>query len=846
MSEPLLNHRYRILKALAEGGFGKTFLVEDVQMPSRRCCVVKQLKPMNHRLEVFQVVQQRFVREAAVLEAVGKGHRQIPDLYAYFEESGQFYLVQEWIEGAPLTVRSAADWSEARVRSLLTSLLHALSHVHQQNIIHRDIKPDNIILRNVDQLPCLIDFGAVKELMSTVVSASGSTRSSLVIGTPGYMPPEQAAGRPTFSSDLYSLGMTMVYLLTARSPAELPTNSLTGEVLWQQFAPTVSDRFANVLSRAIHPSVQTRYATASDMLAALPASALEQSPTATSTSNSTVSTVAVSPAVPRSVASQPAHAAIAQAVTMSPQQVAAVKASTPDYGTVSSSSVSSPDNSWLSKSRELPFKRIGLTLGAFLLAAGLWNSVRPRFSVDGNASMAETENFRATIDELTAAVAAEPNNQAATVALASALQEVGAYDQALAQLNPLLSESPDDVNALIEKGGVQMMTGDYAGAISTFSEAIAQNTSSATALIERGNAYYETGEYDKAIDDYRSALRVDPGNGQAYREWSSVNVAQGNTQESLQNLDLAIENGDTSISAYVNRGSRRAELGDRVGATEDWQTASKLSASTADEFASRGYAKSRLGNKQGAVDDYNQALIVNPNHVRSLVNRAYDFYESGEKQQALNTLEKALEINPNAVTALLLKGEINAFNNPADWESVIAAYSQALAVNPNEPGVLNNRCSAYFAVAQLDKALEDCNLGLQINPRSASLYTSRGNIYLRQENYNSAIRDFSRTIELSDEIGGDPRRQATAYSNRASALVNVQDLNGALSDLDKALELNPGDAPDLYKRGIVKATLGDKDSARIDLRKAADIYIQQGRTESHQSVLAMIEQLGLQ
>lgn len=98
----LLNHRYRILQALAEGGFGKTFLAEDTQMPSLRRCVIKQLKPMSDRPEVFALVQQRFAREAAVLEAVSKGIEQIPDLYAYFSDQGQFYLVQEWIEGAPL------------------------------------------------------------------------------------------------------------------------------------------------------------------------------------------------------------------------------------------------------------------------------------------------------------------------------------------------------------------------------------------------------------------------------------------------------------------------------------------------------------------------------------------------------------------------------------------------------------------------------------------------------------------------------------------------------------------------------------------------------------------------
>ena len=224
---------------------------------------------MSDQPEVFQIVQQRFAREAAVLEFVGKGHSQIPDLYAYFSEAGQFYLVQEFIEGQPLTELSQEDWSEARVRQLMTNILSALQHVHAQDIIHRDIKPDNIIVRSSDGLPCLIDFGAVKELMSTTVKGGGVEKSSLVIGSPGFMPPEQAAGRPTFSSDLYSLAMTAIFLLTGRSPAEITTDSQTGESLWQQFAPNISSPLANILSRAVHPFPQNRYPTAADMMAAL-------------------------------------------------------------------------------------------------------------------------------------------------------------------------------------------------------------------------------------------------------------------------------------------------------------------------------------------------------------------------------------------------------------------------------------------------------------------------------------------------------------------------------------------------------------------------------------------------
>ena len=143
----LLNKRYRIIRSLGSGGFGETFLAEDTQIPSTRRCVIKQLKLIQHNPPTYQLVQQRFAREAAILEALGDGSSQIPSLYAYFQEGKQFYLAQEYIQGQTLSemVASCGSLSELRVREVLVSLLKLLEYVHNQGIVHRDIKPENII-----------------------------------------------------------------------------------------------------------------------------------------------------------------------------------------------------------------------------------------------------------------------------------------------------------------------------------------------------------------------------------------------------------------------------------------------------------------------------------------------------------------------------------------------------------------------------------------------------------------------------------------------------------------------------------------------------------------------------
>ena len=271
MVTPLLNNRYQIIETLGRGSFGETFLAKDTHMPSARNCVIKHLKPVLASPEIPQWLRERFQREATILEELGENHPQIPNLYAYFSEGDDFYLVQEWIPGLTLgqAQEQRGNFSSTAVEELLLGILPILDFIHQRRIIHRDIKPDNIILRQSDGQPILIDFGIIKETMGTLVNPDGRSAYSVAIGTPGYMAPEQAAGRPVFSSDLYSLGLTAIFLVTGKSPQYLKSDSRTGEILWQGDAPYVSPSLAAVLSQAIRYHPRERFKSAKEMRQAL-------------------------------------------------------------------------------------------------------------------------------------------------------------------------------------------------------------------------------------------------------------------------------------------------------------------------------------------------------------------------------------------------------------------------------------------------------------------------------------------------------------------------------------------------------------------------------------------------
>jgi serine/threonine protein kinase, bacterial len=278
---------YPIIRQLNNGALGKTFLATNTLMPSHPYCVIKQLIPASSDLDSLLLVQERFKKEGLILENLGKqSNGMIPRLYAYFVEDGEFYFVHEYINGETLLnhVKNRGVFTELQVRQLLQDILPTLNYVHHQNVVHRDLQPKNIILRAETNRPVLTDFGAVKEVMGTTRSLSGNTARSIV-GNPGFVPAEQMSGRPMFVSDIYALGLTIIYLLTGKMPDEMESDPATGKVEWKIHAPNVSPQLTQVLNTATHPIASNRYGSAKDILTALgmstPTEDFHRSPAAT-------------------------------------------------------------------------------------------------------------------------------------------------------------------------------------------------------------------------------------------------------------------------------------------------------------------------------------------------------------------------------------------------------------------------------------------------------------------------------------------------------------------------------------------------------------------------------------
>ena len=266
-SKLLLRERYRALKTIGQGGFGKTFLAIDQDKPSKPPCVIKLFLPSALGTDSVEKAAQLFSQEAERLESLGK-NLQIPELLAYFEQDGKLYLVQEYIEGQNLAdcLQKDGKWEEIEIWQLLTEMLTVLQFVHSNNVIHRDIKPENIIRRPIPggYQYVLVDFGAARYVAGTAWLKTGT-----IIGDPRYMADEQIQGKAIFASDLYSLGLTCLHLLTNIDPWSL-FDSSEGKWVWRDYLTTeISDELKKVLEKLIQKPTKQRFQSVEEVLEAL-------------------------------------------------------------------------------------------------------------------------------------------------------------------------------------------------------------------------------------------------------------------------------------------------------------------------------------------------------------------------------------------------------------------------------------------------------------------------------------------------------------------------------------------------------------------------------------------------
>ena len=263
----LLQNRYSIVHIERIGSFSKIFFALDTYQNPPRSCLIQVFEPIIQKLKLAKWIETEFQKEAKHLKQLSLRNRHIPEIYSYSSELQAYYIVRELIEGEPLSKRVEIKGvlSCAEARAVALDLLPVLNYLHQAGVIHQNIKPKNIILRNDDRMPMLINFGSIKQIVNTY-GLYGDKQIFSTNNVYGYAPAEQAIGKSVPASDLYSLGLTLLYLVTAKHPVDLPVDANSGNILVPEPIYDEDPHLADIIARAICFNLGDRYGSAAEML----------------------------------------------------------------------------------------------------------------------------------------------------------------------------------------------------------------------------------------------------------------------------------------------------------------------------------------------------------------------------------------------------------------------------------------------------------------------------------------------------------------------------------------------------------------------------------------------------
>ncbi|WP_353932286.1 tetratricopeptide repeat protein [Okeanomitos corallinicola TIOX110] len=661
--------RYQIISRLGGGGFGETYVASDTHLPGSPQCVVKKLKPQSNHAATLEIARRLFDTEAQVLYKLGT-HDRIPQLLAYFEEQAEFYLVQEYIPSHDLSqeLSEGKIFSEEQVINLLTEILEILDFVHKQKVIHRDVNPRNILRRKQDHKLILIDFGAVKEITTQVIMTPGQTQATVAIGTPGFIPGEQAQGSPKFSSDIYALGIIAMQAITGLSPLELDKDADTNEIIWRNHAK-ITPKFADFLDQMICYDFRQRYASATVALTALQ-----------ELNKPSSGTLVVSP--------------------------------------------NSPVNQFQPQPKQ--FKKsifIKLTLGMFLLAIGttasiyIFNQINNNNAVDlysqGN-TLLQLNRYEDALAIYQKAVNIKPDYIQGWYGQGRALFALKKYQEALAAYDKAIQIQPDYLEAWTGRGLTLSELERYSEAISAFDKVLKVHDDYTSVWNARGDAFRSLKQYDNAIKSYEEAIEWQPDNDEYWYK-------KGLSLQSIQQYDDAavayarvLELKPDHISAAYNLGNSLINLNRYQDALRAYNQVVQYQPSHYQSWFARGNILVTFRRYPEAVDAFKEVIKYNSRNYQAWYSLGWSLHQSQRYVEAIEAYKKSLSFSKNNYQAWYNLG--NSQYILKKYQDAIAAYDQAVNYQKNHYESWYSRGNALVSLERYQEALESYNQAIKYNP----------------------------------------------------------------------------------------------------------------------------------
>ena len=721
--------RYLITRYIDGSGGVQTYLADNLHRQYQSPCSIKQIELPAHGDSKIKI-ERRFAEELSILQRIGY-HEQIPQLWDHFEENDEFYLVQEYVRGDSLAQKMAQQkLSTAQIVRILESALVVLEFIHQNRIVHRNLKPENLTIRDRDSQVILTNFGILIDLKTP---PNATLSDNYKQERKNYWSPEQIAGRPIVSSDLYALGMTAIEALTSTQPGTFIRNEQTGKLLWAQNLD-IDRRLIKIVDKMVELDLGQRYQSAQRVLDDLQKinateSRSVKTPGRVSRSNAFKSTL-------------PVIVGMLGILCL----LASIEFAFP---------IVRPAYYWYRGKKSLP-KEPQTALNIFTKALDLKPRNYLAWSGRGDA-LSVLERYPEALEAYIQATQLNPDSVRDWKKQGDTLYRLEKYTEAIAAYNRALELDRDNGELYHRKGRALYRLQQYESALAMQQAAIEIERFNPRFLSDRGRSLLALKRYHNALTTFNRVQALEPSQIQLWQDKFLVLEALNRPQEA-QRVSREVNNGYIKmLQEQPENESIWLDLGNFFAINKMYQK---------------------------AVDSYNRAIEIKPNFYEAWLAKGKALIELSQNSEALTALDRALEIRPQSYMAMFVRGL--AYQNQNNLSEAIASFNRAIEINPNYAPLWRDLGRAYYrqqkydlairsltkatslaprdvetwqgladaqnAIGQEQKALSALSRAIEIEPQNISLWDRKGSIYIENDRYNEACNTYrqSRRVAAAD------------------------------------------------------------------------------------------------
>ncbi|MEK7485008.1 MAG: tetratricopeptide repeat protein [Planctomycetota bacterium] len=818
-SDPKSFGKYEVLRHLADGGMGIIY-----QVRHRELNQIYALKTIIAGEQASEEMIQRFYREAQTLAKLH--HPGIVQTVDFGREGNNYYAVMEFVEGKTLheLIQEQLDWKKGV--QMIKKVLEALYYAHTQGIIHRDLKPHNIFVME-DGTPKIGDFGLAKN-KNIITPQDKLTQSGVILGTPAYMPPEQAAGeidKLDARTDIYSIGICLYEVLTGRCPYEGDTvNELFFKVLNEEpkppsyWKPTVSKNLDIIVLKAIDKRKHKRYPTAlafaldldrflnGNPIQAKPISRGEKIAKWSKRHRQILFFLLLLLILLSGVIFYGIWREIRTQENLTKQHFVTAQESEEDARSVLTPS---ERTSLLLKSfnlfsfmvsshpKDSLFEKEQWRVGKKLLQSALQEH---EYGLAWYVAQ-ELQDLSSIKTEEKKAILAQVQKQQQQISIQQQIQKQEQeaelciqnekYEDALALYRQILKIHPQSAKAYFQCGSMNVLLSEPQKALADLNQAIQLDVelpeayhfrSEAKLLLLEENPKNPVDIQLSALKDINEAIRLKSDYWKAYLVRARIKEEMKNIDGALQDCNLVIQSLPNFDDAYYQRGLIRLEKGENGGALDDFNKSIELNPQFAEAYYIRGYLKQSLKDISGALQDYTACLQYDLEDSDAYRERGGIWFEKKENRKAIADFNKAIQFDTEDTVAYLYRASV--YIDEKKYTDAIQDLNQLLKLRPEYVLAYDLRGVAKNALEDSANAFEDFSQAIRLDPHQGKLYFRRGLCSQKQKEWERALNDYDEAIRLEPTL-------ADAYYYRSITKKMLKDIAGSEVDYQKAITLNP-------------------------------------------------------